>query len=924
LNVTNGINAGSANIAAGLAASGITASTAAITGHDASGFGLNVTNGINAGSANIAAGLAASGITASTEALTGRDNLGYSLTLSSGINMPAGTVNANVVNANLFVGSGAGLTNLPATAVSSLLASTNTWSADQTYLNPVAYLSPVTLSGSTLTVTGQDASGFGLNVAYGINAGSANIAAGLTAQTATLTGQNGSGYSLALSSGINMPAGTVNANVVNANLFVGSGAGLTNLPATAVSSLLASTNTWSADQTYLNPVAYLSPVTLSGSTLTVTGQDASGFGLNVTNGINAGSANLAAGLTALTATLTGQNSGYSLTLSSGINMPAGTVNANVVNANLFVGSGAGLTNLPASAVSSLLASTNTWTADQTYLNPVAYLSPVTLSGSTLTVTGVDASGFGLNVTNGINAGSANLAAGLAASGITASTEALTGRDNLGYSLTLSSGINMPAGTVNANVVNANLFVGSGAGLTNLPASAVSSLLASTNTWTADQTYLNPVAYLSPVTLSGSTLTVTGQDASGFGLNVAYGINAGSANLAAGLTALTATLTGQNSGYSLTLSSGINMPNGTVNANVVNANLFVGNGAGLTNLPASAVSSLLASTNTWTADQTYLNPVAYLSPVTLSGSTLTVTGADTSGFGLNVTNGITAGSANLAAGLTALTATITGQNGSGYSLALSSGISMPNGTVNANVVNANLFVGSGAGLTNLPASAVSSLLASTNTWSAQQTFANEVTVSSGLYVTAPSTFTGTVNAAAFMGDGAGLTNIKATAVSALMTSTNTWTAQQTFGNEVTVSSGLYVTAPSTFTGTVNAAAFIGNGAGLTDIAISPSELSSLLSSTNTWSANQTYLNPVTIVSTLTVQGNAFSVGGSTFAVKAGSVGIGTASPKYALDVHGDVNISTTSATTAYRINGYQVMVATDTAANDPRYWATYAP
>jgi len=42
------------------------------------------------------------------------------------------------------------------------------------------------------------------------------------------------------------------------------------------------------------------------------------------------------------------------------------------------------------------------------------------------------------------------------------------------------------------------------------------------------------------------------------------------------------------------------------------------------------------------------------------------------------------------------------------------------------------------------------------------------------------------------------------------------------------------------------------------------------------------------------------------------------------VHGDVNISTTSATTAYRINGYQVMVATDTAANDPRYWATYAP
>lgn len=48
--------------------------------------------------------------------------------------------------------------------------------------------------------------------------------------------------------------------------------------------------------------------------------------------------------------------------------------------------------------------------------------------------------------------------------------------------------------------------------------------------------------------------------------------------------------------------------------------------------------------------------------------------------------------------------------------------------------------------------------------------------------------------------------------------------------------------------------------------------------------------LTTASTLTVQGNAFSVGGSTFVVAGGNVGIGTAVPGAKLEVSGDIKLS----------------------------------
>ena len=64
-------------------------------------------------------------------------------------------------------------------------------------------------------------------------------------------------------------------------------------------------------------------------------------------------------------------------------------------------------------------------------------------------------------------------------------------------------------------------------------------------------------------------------------------------------------------------------------------------------------------------------------------------------------------------------------------------------------------------------------------------------------------------------------------------------------------------------------------------------------------NQTASGKKTFTSTFTITANAFSVGGSTFVVQAGNVGIGVAGPAYKLDVNGDVNLASGSV---FRIGG----------------------
>lgn len=63
------------------------------------------------------------------------------------------------------------------------------------------------------------------------------------------------------------------------------------------------------------------------------------------------------------------------------------------------------------------------------------------------------------------------------------------------------------------------------------------------------------------------------------------------------------------------------------------------------------------------------------------------------------------------------------------------------------------------------------------------------------------------------------------------------------------------------------------------------------SLNVLKAGDNMSGQLTTFSTITVQGSAFSVGGSTLVVKEGNVGIGTINPSKKLDVNGEIQVST---------------------------------
>lgn len=105
---------------------------------------------------------------------------------------------------------------------------------------------------------------------------------------------------------------------------------------------------------------------------------------------------------------------YSLSLSSGIYAPQGTITA-----GLFVGDGSGLTNLASNDATKVLKAGDTMTGQ------------LTLRDSTFTVLGADATGQSAKFAYGVSAGS-----------ITASSATFTATGSNQYSLTTSSGVNV--------------------------------------------------------------------------------------------------------------------------------------------------------------------------------------------------------------------------------------------------------------------------------------------------------------------------------------------------------------------------------------------------------------------------------------------------------------------------------------------------
>ena len=197
---------------------------------------------------------------------------------------------------------------------------------------------------------------------------------------------------------------------------------------------------------------------------------------------------------------------YSLSLSSGIYAPQGTITA-----GLFVGDGSGLTNLASNDATKVLKAGDTMTGQ------------LTLRDSTFTVLGADATGQSAKFAYGVSAGS-----------ITASSGIFTATGTTQYSLTTSSGIQVGGtGGVSAAFLNGTHY-GDGSNLTGV-------LGAAGGTMTGQ------------LTLKNSTLTVLGADATGQSAKFAYGVSAGS------ITASSATFTATGSNqYSLTTSSGVNV------------------------------------------------------------------------------------------------------------------------------------------------------------------------------------------------------------------------------------------------------------------------------------------------------------------------------------------------------------------------------
>jgi hypothetical protein len=154
--------------------------------------------------------------------------------------------------------------------------------------------------------------------------------------------------------------------------------------------------------------------------------------------------------------------------------------------------------------------------------------------------------------------------------------------------------------------------------------------------------------------------------------------------------------------------------------------------------------------------------------------------------------------------------------------------------------------------------------------AQSAAGYSLVLSSG--VSAPA---GTINAKYFVGSGAYLTGVASIDNTKVAKTGDSMTGNLNLINanlNLTGANGRVVSASS-----ITASAFFGDGSNLTGVTATGGVLK----------IGDTMTGQLTNTSTITVQGNAFSVGGSTFVVIGSSVGIGTAAPQAALHVIGRI-------------------------------------
>jgi hypothetical protein len=392
---------------------------------------------------------------------------------------------------------------------------------------------------------------------------------------------------------------------------------------------------------YQNDIGIYPGANATASTFTATGN------LFVPFGISAGTGTFSGALTASSGTFTASGpTQYSIITTSGIEVQAGTVTVSgTVSAGFFIGNGAGLTNIPASDLSGvpvLANSNNIFTAlSQTQFDIVIDSGIEMLQGTLMVVS-----------SGGINA---------AGTGVNAATMTLQAIGNTQFDLTTSSGIQMNGGTLDIN----------GSGGIN---AAGTGIVATTGTFaivTATGTNSYSIFTSSGISMTAGTLSVTGAGAS---INVP----------GAGINSATHTLTAVgNSQYDLTTASGIFVNGAYPTGGGVVAPWFQGNGAALTNIPATGLTGvpvLANSNNIFTAlSQTQFDIVIDSGIEMLQGTLMVVSsgGINAAGTGVN-----------------AATMTLQAIGNSQYDLTTSSGIQMNGGTLDINGSGGINAVGTG--------------------------------------------------------------------------------------------------------------------------------------------------------------------------------------------------------------------------------------
>jgi hypothetical protein len=358
--------------------------------------------------------------------------------------------------------------------MSALLASSNTWTANQTFVSSVTVSSAVLLGSAGYTVT---------------------ISSNLSINNGGTFYQNGdvtigtSGHAVTVSSNITLGGATSLTNIpaLGAGQFVKTD-GSKNLTSGTLavgdmSALLASSNTWTANQTFVSSVTVSSAVLLGSAGYTVT--------ISSNLSINNGGTFYQNGAVSL------GTSGQAVTISSNVTLGGATSLTNIpaLGASQFVKTD-GSKNLTSGTLavgdmSALLASSNTWTANQTFVSSVTVSSAVLLGSAGYTVT--------ISSNLSINNGGTFYQGGAVTLGTSGKAVTISSNVTLGGATSLT---NVPALTASQFVKtdgSKNLTSGT------LAAGDMSALLASSNTWTGGNTYVSSTTFNGAVLVSTTVI-----------------------------------------------------------------------------------------------------------------------------------------------------------------------------------------------------------------------------------------------------------------------------------------------------------------------------------------------------------------------------------------------------------------------------------